>query len=146
MNGKSVFDLLKSWKLSGRSGLDGLHPFGGLHPFSEDWHAIESLVRALWSLDVAVILLNMPTWCIGETGRREGYVHGHSRCQRMIFNQTRSRAKALPGAAVTASDVSEDMLGGQEQYAGESNLRLVWDLKPQQTNLKPQPVVTQWIC
>ena len=65
--------------------------FGGLHPFSEDWHAIESLVRALWPLDVAVILLNMPTWCLGETGRREGYVHGHSRCQRMIFNQTRSR-------------------------------------------------------
>ena len=65
--------------------------FGGLHPFSEDWHAIESLVRALWPLDVAVILLNMPTWCIGETGRREGYVHGHSRCQRMVFNRTRSR-------------------------------------------------------
>ena len=65
--------------------------FGGLHPTSEDWHSIESLVRALWTLDVAVILLNMPVWCLGETGERRSHVHGHTQCQRMIFNRTLSR-------------------------------------------------------
>ena len=66
--------------------------FGGTNPFPEDWHAIEALVRSLYTLNVAVILINMPSWCIGQSGKREHRVHGHERCQRMIFDRSRTRA------------------------------------------------------
>ena len=102
--------------------------FGGVHPHSEDWHAIESLVRALYTMNVAVIMINMPTWCLGRTGRREGYVHGHSRCQRMIFNRTQSRANV--GSAIIP-DRYDDQLTRVAIHYGQTAISVFNALQPE---------------
>jgi hypothetical protein len=75
--------------------------FGGIHPIPQDVNNIETLIRALWPLRVAVLMINMPTWCIGPSGRLEANVHEHQDCQRMIFDRAQSQlnvaATMLPG-------------------------------------------------
>ena len=101
--------------------------FGGLNPFSEDWHAIEALVRSLYVLRVAVILINMPTWCYGASGERVHAVHGHSKCQRMIFDRRLSR---LSVAAATLPDRYDDQLSRVAGHYGQTAVSVLNALQP----------------
>ena len=101
--------------------------FSGQQAEPDNLYAIEALIRAVYPLETAIFLLNMPVWCVNERGRHSNKVYRHLDCQRMVFDRQQSRSNV---AAIPLPDSWDAQLSALARHYGLTTISVFNALQP----------------